>query len=540
MPIIGHAILVLLFLLPASAYAQLELIIDTIDISSYPDIRMAVQVTDGNSYVRGLRISNFTVFEDGYVQPITAGYCKDTVSRGPVSVLLLMDVSRSMGPWPYGNNAIIDAKRAAKSFVDRLSDDDEIALVSYSTETYYNQPWTNNRTLIKQKIDDLNVISGTALWDAVMTSSNLITFRSKKKVMIILADGQDGSSQNTAATAIMYAKQAGCVVYTIGLGNDVDEGNMRLLASETDGRYYHAPNAADLDQIYLEIIQHLETTGICELHYRSPIDCWNGDFVTVEVEVTVPAGGSTRSSITYQLPYDTTTFSYVDVAMGRDFVVEAGEEITIPVELTRVSAARAPSRFAFSVEYDKTLLELAEVRATGLTSGFNITSTSTPRGDDVTVVGGTAITATGPLCEITFRASESFNSRKSEIAISPPDVQQFCTMASSANGLVTVSGSCERALMPGSGSLGRTRILGNSPNPFGAATSVSYRMGSETQVRLAVFNALGLEVAVLVDGVRPKGDHTVPFDASGLPSGHYVVKLETTTDSDALMMTLTR
>lgn len=540
MPSVRHAFLALLFLLPASAHAQLTLYIDTLDVSAYPDIRMVVRVMDGNSYVRALRMNNFTVFEDGYVQPITAGYCKDTVSRGPVSVLLLMDVSRSMGGWPWGNNAIIDAKRAAKSFVDRLSDEDELALVSYSEETIYNQPWTNDRALVKQRIDELSVISGTALWDAVMTASNLITYRTKKKVMIVLADGQDGSSINPASLAITYAKQAGCVVYTIGLGNDVDEGNMRLLASETGGRYYHAPNAADLDQIYAEIIQQLETTGICELQYRSPIDCWNGDLVTIEVEVTVPSGGSTRSSVTYQLPYDTTTFSYVDVAMGRDYVVEAGEEITIPVELTRVSAQRAPSRFDFSVDFDNGLLQLTDVREAALTTGFTITSTPTMRGSDVTIVGGRAITTTGLLCEITFKAADRFDSKKTEIGISPPDVQQFCTVASSENGLVTVSGSCERALKQGSGSLSRSHIVSGSPNPFSGATTVTYHMGRETQVRLAVFSALGLEVAELVDGLRPEGDHTVQFDASDLPSGIYLIKMETSADSDALKVTVTR
>jgi VWFA-related protein len=528
-----------LLLLPAMAMAQLQMSIDSLDVSAYPEVRMKVQVSDQGSSVRGLKVTNFTVFENGFVQPIIAGYCEDTLSRGPVSVLLLMDVSRSMGGWPWGNMAITDAKRAANSFVDRLSDDDEIALVSFSEQVYYNQPWTNNRALVKQRIDALNVISGTALWDAVLTSANLIRYREKKKVMIVLADGQDGASGNPASLAITYAIEAGCVVYTIGLGNDVDTGNMTRLASETGGRYYHAPSGEDLDQIYAEIIQQLETTGVCELVYRSPIDCWNGDEIPVSVQVSTTAGdGSDGTS--YTLPYDTTTFSYVNVRMARDYVVEAGENITIPVELTRVSAQRAPSRFDFSVDFDPLLLQLTDVRVTGVASAFTVTSTPTVRGADVVLVGGTAIDTPGALCELTFHATERFESTKAEIGVSPPDVQQFCTIASSDNGQITISGTCERALLQGSGSLTKTRIVAVSPNPFASNATVRYHVGRDETLRLSVFDMMGREVSVLVDATRAAGDYSAELPAGGLPSGRYLVRLITATVSDEVIVTLTK
>jgi hypothetical protein len=37
----------------------------------------------------------------------------------------------------------------------------------------------------------------------------------------------------------------------------------------------------------------------------------------------------------------------------------------------------------------------------------------------------------------------------------------------------------------------------------------------------------GREVAVLVDGMRPAGEHSVTFEASALPSGIYMYVLET-------------
>ncbi|MBR9979362.1 MAG: VWA domain-containing protein [Bacteroidetes bacterium] len=539
MPYYRHFFVALLFLFPVLSQAQLALHIDTIDVSAYPDIQMIVRVTDGNDYVRGMQITDFTVFEDGFVQPITGGYCQDTLTRGPVSVLLLIDVSRSMGAWPWGNNAITPAKRAAKSFVDRMSDEDELALVSFSTQVYYNQPWTNDRELIKQRIDQLNVIRGTALWDGVYLSSDLIAPRTKKKVIILLADGQDGASTRSANDAIQRAVDADCVVYTIGLGNDVDVQNMTLLATETGGRYYHAPEADDLDEIYLEIIQQLETTGVCYIDYRSPIDCWNGDIVSVEVEATTSMG-PVRGTVEYQLPYDTTTFSYVRVSMDREHVVEAGEEITIPLDLTRVSLNRAPSRFSFSLEYDNGLLQLQDISVAGVAEGFNISTTETMRGSDVTIVGGNTITSTGALCDITFRAAPVSDSKKVEISVSEPDVQQFCTVASSDNGLITISGTCERALHQGAGLLSRTRIISCVPNPFPASPLITYHIGMEESVRLSVFDLMGREVSVLVDGYMPTGTHTVNYDSGDLPSGILILVLETPTVKETMKLTLSR
>ena len=53
------------------------------------------------------------------------------------------------------------------------------------------------------------------------------------------------------------------------------------------------------------------------------------------------------------------------------------------------------------------------------------------------------------------------------------------------------------------------------------------RRTGPTHVRLAVFDLLGREVALLVDGQRNQGRYSVTFDASELKSGMYLYRLET-------------
>src|SRR5690606_27674941 len=65
----------------------------------------------------------------------------------------------------------------------------------------------------------------------------------------------------------------------------------------------------------------------------------------------------------------------------------------------------------------------------------------------------------------------------------------------------------------------------NYPNPFNPSTVIGFRLSVFGEVRVAVYDILGREIAVLVDGVMPAGDHQVTFDAAGLASGVYVYKL---------------
>jgi hypothetical protein len=66
----------------------------------------------------------------------------------------------------------------------------------------------------------------------------------------------------------------------------------------------------------------------------------------------------------------------------------------------------------------------------------------------------------------------------------------------------------------------------NYPNPFNPSTSIKYSVSESGNIRLSVFNIVGEEVAVLVDGFNQAGFYEVTFDASNLSTGVYVYKLQ--------------
>lgn len=65
-----------------------------------------------------------------------------------------------------------------------------------------------------------------------------------------------------------------------------------------------------------------------------------------------------------------------------------------------------------------------------------------------------------------------------------------------------------------------------SPHPFSHTTSIRYRLDRGAAVRMHVVDALGRVVLRPVDGFREAGAHSVSIDGAGLPSGTYLVRLE--------------
>jgi len=65
----------------------------------------------------------------------------------------------------------------------------------------------------------------------------------------------------------------------------------------------------------------------------------------------------------------------------------------------------------------------------------------------------------------------------------------------------------------------------NYPNPFNPQTTIDYALPQTGDVRLIVYDMLGREMDVLIDGFQVAGRHTVQFDADHLPNGAYVYRL---------------
>ncbi len=74
----------------------------------------------------------------------------------------------------------------------------------------------------------------------------------------------------------------------------------------------------------------------------------------------------------------------------------------------------------------------------------------------------------------------------------------------------------------------------NYPNPFNPSTKITYSLPATEYVELEIFSSLGQSISKLIHSIQSVGNHSLTWDASGLPTGVYFYRLRT------LRQTITR
>jgi VWFA-related protein len=239
-----------------AATTSMKVTINQIDASYYPDVICYVVVTDeADRPLPGLTKDNFSVSEDGVIQNINSVSSIALVGGGqptPISVVLTVDKSGSMKEEGKMETAI----SAATKFIDLMHPDDKALIVGFSNDVRIGT-FSSSKPPLKSLVESLLAGGETALYDAVVASTDEVVKESGRKAVIVLTDGIENKSKIKYETMMEKIKMAGIPVYMIGLGNTINENVMRQIAWDTGGRYYHVPNSADLVNLYNLISQQL-------------------------------------------------------------------------------------------------------------------------------------------------------------------------------------------------------------------------------------------------------------------------------------------
>ncbi|MHB8579857.1 MAG: MSCRAMM family protein [Ignavibacteriaceae bacterium] len=71
-----------------------------------------------------------------------------------------------------------------------------------------------------------------------------------------------------------------------------------------------------------------------------------------------------------------------------------------------------------------------------------------------------------------------------------------------------------------------SKLFQNFPNPFNPETVINYSISQTEFVKIRIYDLLGRTVTILVNEEKPKGEYSVKFVASGLPSGVYFYRMQ--------------
>jgi tight adherence protein B len=221
-----------------------------VDTTSYPSVRATFVTAAPTATPPRLTENGVAVVG---LDPINLGRAK--------SIVLAVDRSRSMK-----GDALVDAAAAARSFVTAKHGADRIAVVAFGSRAAQLTGFSTSRIDADGALRALEVDrrQGTALHDAIVAASTALGTESlAARVIIVLTDGRDVSSDATMADAILAAKNVGAAVYPVAIeGPQFSPAPLQRLARETGGRYSGASSSASLSGIYASIAKELRRTWL--------------------------------------------------------------------------------------------------------------------------------------------------------------------------------------------------------------------------------------------------------------------------------------
>ena len=175
------------------------------------------------------------------------------------SVMLLIDRSQSMI-----GQAITDASAAARQFVASKPARDRIAVVAVGKKAVQLTAFSSTADEADAALRTIEVdkVRGTALYDGILVSTQaLAADLNPTRVLILLTDGQEVSSDASLEQAIASAREAHVAVYAIGIeSRSFRPGPLQRLAEKTGGRYVGASGTKDLKKIYAALAEELRRT----------------------------------------------------------------------------------------------------------------------------------------------------------------------------------------------------------------------------------------------------------------------------------------
>lgn len=163
-----------------------------------------------------------------------------------VAMVLVIDRSGSMTGLPLEM-----AKAAAKATSQVLSSDDLLEVIAFDSAPtrYVKMQPARNRSRIAGEIARIQPGGGTEIFPALDAAyQDLTVTQARKKHVVLLTDGKASSSGIRDLVSAMIAESI--TVTTVGLGGDVDEQLLKMIADVGGGRYHSVPDANNLPRIF--------------------------------------------------------------------------------------------------------------------------------------------------------------------------------------------------------------------------------------------------------------------------------------------------
>ena len=242
-------------------------------------VRLNASVTDRHGRaISGLTEKDFSVTENGEQRPVS----EVAPALAPFNLVLLLDVSGSV------EERLDFIRKAALSFINTVSPQDRIAIISFRDDVQLISDFTTDRSLLTERVKDIEAGGGTALYDALAYTlvHTLRPLRGERTAVVILSDGDDNKSFIPFPTLLEATIESGALIYPLYIPSGLipsssapapvttldptrtrfltltsradEEG--RKLASFSGGVYYPITRLDELQRAYDDVVAQLRTS----------------------------------------------------------------------------------------------------------------------------------------------------------------------------------------------------------------------------------------------------------------------------------------
>ena len=250
---LGAALLFLLSALPLSAGDQVDFSIEWVDSSSFPINTIYYSTTDaeGNPSKALWVPEQVSILENG--EEHRSGGFEDG-EHAPAYLSLIIDSSGSM------EKSLAEVLAAARKLIEQFDYNNRAEIVDFDTRGVPRRSFTDNKEEMRAALEEIEVGGGTALYDAVAAGFDHLKEQTGMKTVLVLSDGEDeNSTQYTFEKLRGRLESEGVRVFTVALGEGVDTETMGRIAELSEGEFYHAENADDVEGIYKKVITYLHS-----------------------------------------------------------------------------------------------------------------------------------------------------------------------------------------------------------------------------------------------------------------------------------------
>jgi Ca-activated chloride channel family protein len=217
-----------------------------------------------------------------------------SVRRQEATVILALDVSRSMRATDVRPTRLAAARAAAKAFLRKVPERYRVAVIAFGSRAVLAVPPTQDREVVEDAIDKVRPSEGTALGDAVALAARMAQRQRRgdgsipPAAMLLISDGAQNGGSTSPQAAARRAKATRMPVYAALVGTQAGvvrvtlpggfraivrvpprPDTLRMVARTTGGELFTAPSDRRLREVYEKLGsrlgRHRETREVTDL-----------------------------------------------------------------------------------------------------------------------------------------------------------------------------------------------------------------------------------------------------------------------------------